>query len=120
MNSPFTDTALLEAWKEFAETRKMHQADYFLLNQPYERIENNIVVPLTNALQETMLNEFKLELITFLRDRLRNTSLTVVGELREVEDKRMIYTPRDKFEYLIAKNPLIKDLKDRLGLDPDY
>jgi hypothetical protein len=31
-----------------------------------------------------------------------------------------MYTPRDKFEYLLNKNPLIKEMKDRLGLDPDY
>lgn len=111
---------MLEVWKAFAETRKMHQADFFLLSQAYERSESKIIVPLTNALQETMLNEFKLDLITFLRDRLHNTTITVVGELREVEDKKVIYTPRDKFEYLLARNPLVKELKERLNLDTDF
>jgi hypothetical protein len=32
----------------------------------------------------------------------------------------MLYTPRDKFEYLLEKNPILKKLRDRLGLDPDF
>jgi len=28
-------------------------------------------------------------------------------------------TPKEKFEHLAAKNPVLKELKDRLGLDPD-
>ncbi len=119
-DKPFTDEALREAWNTFAETRKQQQADYFLLNQPYERTDTRIVMPLTNPIQETMLNEFRLELNTFLRERLQNASIQVVGELRVVEERKMIYTPRDKFEYLSAKNPMFKELKDRLGLDPDF
>ena len=67
-----------------------------------------------------MLNEFRLELNTFLRERLQNSNIQVVGELRVIEEKKMIYTPRDKFEYLSNKNPLFRELRDRLGLDPDY
>lgn len=77
-------------------------------------------MPITNPIQETMLNEFRLELTTFLRERLQNSMIQVVGELRMVDEKKMVYTPRDKFEYLMNKNPLIKEMKDRLGLDPDY
>lgn len=77
-------------------------------------------MPLSNPIQETMLNEFRLELNTFLRERLQNASIQVVGELRVVEERKMIYTPRDKFEYLSSKNPMFKELKDRLGLDPDF
>jgi hypothetical protein len=117
---PFTDQALAEAWKTFAETRKVQQGDYQLLNLEFERHENKIVMPLTNPIQETMLNEFRTELNAFLRERLQNNTIQVVGELREDEDKKMIYTPRDKFDYLMEKNPLIKELKDTLGLDPDF
>lgn len=116
----FTDEELKEAWTTFAETRKKQQADYFLLAQPYERTDTRIVMPLSNPIQETMLNEFRLELNTFLRERLQNSSIQVVGELRVVEERKMIYTPRDKFEYLSSKNPMFRELKDRLGLDPDF
>jgi hypothetical protein len=119
-DKPFTDDALLAVWKAFAETRKLQQADYQLLSQPYERRAELMVIPLSNPIQETMLNEFKLELTTFLRDRLQNNTIQVVGELQATDDKKMIYTPRDKFEYLMNKNPMIKELKERFNLDVDF
>lgn len=91
-----------------------------MLNQEFEHTAGKIVMPLTNPIQETMLNEFRLELTTYLRERLQNSSIQVVGELRVADEKKMIYTPRDKFEYLMNKNPLIKEMKDLFGLDPDY
>ena len=36
------------------------------------------------------------------------------------EGKKVYYTPREKFDYLVEKNPILKELKDRLGLDTDY
>jgi hypothetical protein len=110
----------LAAWKTFAETRRLQQADYQLLSQEYARRGEVVVIPLSNPIQETMLNEFKLELITFLRERLQNNSIQVVGELQAADDKKMIYTPRDKFEYLMNKNPLVKELKERFNLDVDF
>jgi len=119
-NKPFTEEEFKKAWKAFAEARKVQQGDYQLLNQQFEIQENSVVIFLTNPIQETMLNEFKTELNTFLRDRLQNNSIQVVGELRVEADKKIIYTNRDKFDFLAAKNPMIKELKDRLGLDPDF
>ena len=75
---------------------------------------------LLSTVQETMLNNFKNDLITYLRENLKNNSIMVVGELRETEEKQMLYTPRDKFEFLLEKNPLLKTMRDKLGLDPDF
>lgn len=62
----------------------------------------------------------KVELTAFLREKLKNTSLQVTGELSASEDKKVIYTNREKFDYLADKNPILKELKDRLGLDTDF
>lgn len=67
-----------------------------------------------------MLNNVKTELTTFLREKLRNSMILVAGELLESEDKKMMYTSRDKFEYLLEKNPVLREMKERLGLDPDF
>jgi DNA polymerase-3 subunit gamma/tau len=120
MNEPFTPEQLRLVWLDFAEQRKKFQAEYQLLIQPFEIRESNIIIQLLSTVQETMLNNFKGDLITHLRDNLRNNSILVVGELREQEEKQMLYTPRDKFEYLLEKNPMLKKLRDRLGLDPDF
>ncbi|HEY0743241.1 MAG TPA: hypothetical protein VGD40_17355, partial [Chryseosolibacter sp.] len=56
----------------------------------------------------------------FLREKLRNSNIQVTGVLTQSDDKKIIYTNRDKFDYLADKNPILKELKDRLGLDTDF
>jgi len=119
-SSAFTTEQLHLVWLEFAEQRKKYQAEYQLLTQPYDIKDNKLVLYLLSPVQETMLNNFRTELTTFLREKLKNSSILVVGELKESDDKKMMYTSRDKFEYLLEKNPALREMKDRLGLDPDF
>jgi hypothetical protein len=116
----FTPEQLNLAWQEFAEQRRKYQAEYQLLTQPYELKDNKVIVHLLSPVQDTMLNNVRTELTAFLREKLKNSSILVAGELKESEDKKMMYTSRDKFEYLLEKNPALKEMKERLGLDPDF
>jgi DNA polymerase-3 subunit gamma/tau len=119
-NEPFTSEQLQLVWNDFAEQRKKFQAEYHLLIQPIEIRGNQIIIHLLSTVHESLLNNFKSDLIGYLRENLKNNSILVVGELRETEDKQMLYTPRDKFEFLLQQNPILKTLRDRLGLDPDF
>jgi len=91
-----------------------------MLSQPYEVRGNQIVVTLLSPVHETMLANIKSEITAFVRERIRNTSITVTGELKGSDEKKVIYTNREKFDYLAEKNPLLRELKDRLGLDTDF
>ncbi len=116
----FSFDLLQNAWNEFAEQRKKFQAEFQMLSQQIEVNKTQVIVHLLNPVQDTMLAGLKSELTTFLRDKLKNSGIHVIGELREMDEKKMKYTDRDKFEFLLDKNPLIKDMKDRLGLDTDF
>lgn len=118
--SAFTSEQLNLVWQEFAEQRRKYQAEYQLLAQPYDLKDNKVILHLLSPVQETMLNNVRAELTAFLREKLKNSSILVVGELKESEDKKMMYTSRDKFEYLLEKNPALREMKERLGLDPDF
>lgn len=118
--SAFTSEQLHLAWQEFAEQRRKYQAEYQLLAQPYDLKDDKVILHLLSPVQETMLNNIRTELTAFLREKLKNSSILVVGELKESEDKKMMYTSRDKFEYLLEKNPALREMKERLGLDPDF
>ncbi len=120
INEPFTAEQLHLVWTDFADQRKKFQAEFQLLSQPYEIRENQIIIHLLSTVQETLLSNFKSDLIGHLRTSLNNNSILVLGELKESEEKQMLYTPRDKFEYLLEKNPLLREMRDRLGLDPDF
>ena len=117
---PFTPQQLQEVWNSFAEQRKKFQAEYQLLTQPYDLTGNKVILHLHNPVQETILANLRSDLVTFVRDQLRNQSIQVVGELREAEQRKVIYTNREKFDYLVQKNPALRELKDRLGLDTDF
>jgi DNA polymerase-3 subunit gamma/tau len=108
------------AWMTFAEQRKKLHAEYQLLTQPYNLDGGKVTIQLLNAVQESLLNNLKSELITYLRETMRNHTILVGGHLLETEDKKMMYTARDKFEVLLEKNPALREMKDRLGLDADF
>ncbi len=91
-----------------------------MLTQSFELEGSQVIIHLLNPVQESMLSGLKSELTTFLREKLRNNSINVKGELRELDEKKMKYTDRDKFDFLLDKNPLLKEMKDRLGLDTDF
>lgn len=120
LDTPYTEDQLRAAWVEFAEQRRKFQAEFQMLSQPYELRGNLIVVTLLSPVHETMLNNIKLEISGHLRDRLKNNLIQVTGELKSTDEKRVIYTNREKFDYLAEKNPLLRELKDRLGLDTDF
>jgi hypothetical protein len=117
---PFTPEQLQKSWSEFAEQRKKLVAEYQLLTQPYEIHGNKVILHLHNPVQESMLANIKTELVEYVRNSLKNQSIQIVGELREAEQRKVIYTNREKFDYLVQKNPILKELKDRLGLDTDF
>jgi hypothetical protein len=120
LNEPFTEQQLRETWNIFAEQRRKFQAEFQMLSQPYELNDKEIIITLLSPVHETMLNNIKVELTTFLRERLKNNFIQVRGQLTTSDDKKLMYTNRDKFDYLADKNPILKELKDRLGLDTDF
>jgi DNA polymerase III subunit gamma/tau len=84
--------------------------------------EDGITIPLTltNPLQEDLLNGFRGELLPFLRSALKNSQLRLDVQIVKDAPQRRLYTPGEKFNYLLEKYPALQQLKDRLGLDPDY
>jgi len=116
----FTAEQLKAAWQRFAETKKAYLAEYLLLTQPYELRGTTVIVPLHHPVQETLLHNLRSDLAAFLRTQLDNQSIQVMGEMRTIEEKAMLYTNREKFEFMANKNPALKELKDRLGLDTDF
>ncbi len=119
-NQPLTEQNLKAALDEFAHQRKAFQAEYHLLQQPYELRGETVVLHLHNTVQENLLNELKSELVRHLRQQLSNDNIRVEGELHFSENQPVIYTNREKLNYLTEKNPNISLLVKTLGLDPDF
>lgn len=122
--TPFTFKDLEIHWTEFREQSKKQEKDreVNVLGQPYELDESNwkISVTLSNPVQQDILELVKPELTGFLRTAMNNSELTIEWEMGEIDQTKKLYTNREKFEHLAKQYPMLEDLKDNLGLDPDY
>lgn len=123
-SKPLNITQLRNEWAKFAEQRKMlgKESEFMVLNQEVNLNDDGVTIPLklTNVLQEDLLNSLRPELVQYLRKTLHNHRINVVAKLVREEKQRRLYTPTEKLNYLIEKYPAVRELKDRLGLDPDF
>lgn len=121
-DKPVTFEILKKAWDDFIVEKKqvLKPSEIVILNQDYSLEEDKIILKLSNPVQIEQLNGFRVELLSFLRKRIQNYSLDINPVITVEEEKRMIYTSSDKFNYLVKKNPALMDLKIKLGLDLDY
>jgi DNA polymerase-3 subunit gamma/tau len=120
-DQPYTPEQLQAVWNEFAEQRKKLPGEYQLLTQAYDLRDKTVIIHIHNSVQDMMLNNMRQELSAFVRTKLKNNSIQIVGEIvKEDTNQKILYTPREKFEDLVEKNPILRELKDRLNLDTDY
>jgi hypothetical protein len=118
----FTESDLWKHWEEFAAMRKMElkELEYHVMQQPVTLEDTRVIVSITNPVQEDILSGFKTELVTYLRNKLANGRISVEPMLVAPDQTKLIYTNREKFQYLAEKKPALQLLKDRLDLDPDF
>jgi DNA polymerase III subunit gamma/tau len=112
-----------EAWKRLSGMQRSESHGLYLAMTKYEPLLNKdgmIVVFLDNAIQEDIISERKLELLSHLRKDLNNYSLNIETRIKENGFKQKAYLPKEKLEMLIEKNPLVAQLRKDLDLDLDY
>ena len=117
---PLTDEQLRAAWLDYAQLKKDQVAEFHLLNRTVDVQGTTVTVALANSIEEPLLQTILPDLLTYLRSKLSNSSIKVETVLKKEDVKRIAYTNKEKFDLLVEKNPIIKELKDRLGLDPDF
>ncbi len=113
---------LHEVWLNLARKKKEDGKDqlFMLMSQPYEFTENIVTLTVTSPLQEDLINEYRPEIVQFLRKELKNKIVGITTKLVKPDTRKMIYTPHEKFNFLAEKHPALLILKDKLGLDPDF
>lgn len=115
----FTEEQFLALWNTY--TQKAREDDkihlYTLMNNDPILNGTEITVLVENlALESTLQNE-KVELLNFLRAELKNFDLQIVSKRAENTQKKRIYTNKDKYTYMVEKNPQLEDFRKRFNLD---
>ncbi len=121
-DSDFTFEDLQTHWGEFKQIKKEkgRNLEYIVLNQPFSLDNLAITLSITHPLQDETLNNFRSELMVFLRGKLQNDKINIKTVLVQDIGNTRPYTPREKFTFLAEKNPAILALQQRLGLDTEY
>lgn len=120
---PFTEEQLKNEWNSFAEAAKEagRDSEYAVLKQQVRLTEKHIItITFTNSVKVMILDKFRSSLITHLKTRLNNRHIKLETEIKEEEKSSIPYTNGEKFEYMAEKKPILNELKNRLGLDPDF
>ena len=120
--TPFTPEQLDEVYNKFVEEREKRglQHELLILKEPYTVRDKHVIIPIANEALEPTFERFRADLLQFLRDGLANDNVTISSEIRQIEKGRMLYTDREKFEHLKSKYPALRDLQEKLGLDPEF
>ncbi len=120
----FSLDLLMKKWKEmisyFKDIEKSNLALNLNMNSP-ELIEKNIIkIILSNSSQVELIEQEKINILTYLRNSLNNDLLELETEVKEIDKNDVPYTNSDKYKKMFEENKNLAKLGARLGLDPDY
>ncbi len=122
-DKPFDLDELQAVWRAFAQRRQQqtdNMTEQVVLNRDLALEGTTIHLTLENKIQADHLTDIRNDLVTYLRDQLQNRQIQVEHRISAQENKKMIYSPQDKFNFLAQKNPALLNLRKTLGLEVDY
>ena len=104
----------------FKNLEKSNLALNLSINKP-ELIESNkIKIILSNSSQVELIEQEKINILTYLRNSLNNDLLELETQVKEIDKNDVPYTNSDKYKKMFEENENLAKLGARLGLDPDY
>jgi hypothetical protein len=90
------------------------------LKSDFELREHAIEFMLANPLEKEKVETEKGALLQHLRTSFATADLSISYHVNVAKGSSRPYTPKEKFDAMIAKNPQLGKLKEKLGLDTDY
>ena len=120
----FSVDLLMKKWKEmishFKDLEKSNLALNLNINKPELIEKNKIKIILSNSSQVELIEQEKINILTYLRNSLNNDLLELETEVKEIDKNDVPYTNSDKYKKMFEENKNLAKLGARLGLDPDY
>ncbi len=119
--SPFTQEELEKLWTEYAQKllkkgRPILSSNLTISN-PKLTGDHSIQYTLPNHSMKKELDMEREPLMHFLRNKLKNTEISLELLVNEQEAKKYAYTPEEKYEKLKSKNPDMDLLRKTFDLE---
>jgi len=117
---PFTYDQLLPLWHAIADKAKAEgKISLFTLmtaNAPKLKDDYRIEVMVENTIQENLLITSKIDMLNEIRVKLKNFAIDLIPVAVESNIVRKPYTNQEKYQAMVAKNPLVDKLRQDFNL----
>jgi DNA polymerase-3 subunit gamma/tau len=125
--TPLQIETLQKAWNEFAQMLKDQKnaaGQNFEMASLHIVDAHNFYAKTSNSIQFKFVENNGLKVTDFLKEKLNNQLLKFFVVMEENKEMRPAIdaplTAKQQFQKMIDQYPLIKDLKEKLGLELDY
>ncbi len=116
----FTENDLHAAWKEYSRVLE-HKGEHIMasnLNMSLPDLQGTTIkVCYPNHTIKVEMERSQQDLLRFLSKKLNNYSIGLDIDVNEKTERKYVYTPREKFEKLREKYPLMDKLRKTFDLD---
>jgi hypothetical protein len=120
-HTKFSESELLKSMNDFClfleKKKKINLHSTLKANQPQLINEHIVLFKLNSNSQKKEILEMKIELLGFLKKELKNDFIEIKIELTKKETKELLYTDQEKLNYMVKKNPELKNMVESLDLE---
>ena len=85
-------------------------------NAPTLKENYQISVIIENQLQQQLLIESKIDLLNYLRQKLKNFKIDLIPVLQKTDVIRKPVTDTEKYQAMLSKNPLLDQFRKEFNL----
>jgi DNA polymerase-3 subunit gamma/tau len=119
-NETFTKEDLIVAWKRYAHaTDDIHLKNTMLYITPELNENNRVEITVLNPEQEHKFQEKGLDIKEFLFTQLNNNQIVLEVKVNENDSNQMLFTDKEKYTYMVDKNPSLNKLAQEFNLRLD-
>ena len=116
-----TQELLEQHWNNYAKKMTVSGSRNMVallgLDIPRLKNKNEIHLIVQNDTNKLELEKNSKALLQYLREHLRNDHISLQVHVDTKEEKKFVYTNKDKYEELRKKNPIIDDFKKSFNLE---
>ena len=121
-NKEFNQDQLSKYWILFAneieKNGEKNLSSILQISEPFIKNINEIHYTVSNNINKTELEKNKHKIISFLSKKLKNDFLKIKVIVNKLEEKKFIYSSKEKFDKMKEINPIIEKMRKefKLGL----
>jgi len=117
---PFGEQEFMGFWNTFANKikaeNKISLYTLMVANPPLLKEDYKVEIIVENPIQQQLLIESKIDVLNYLRQKLKNFKVDLIPILQKTNVVRKPVTDTEKYQAMVAKNPLLDKFRKEFNL----